>query len=137
MRPTDPKGGGNISEENAELLDLDLIMWLDPKDAKGRLGGPVYPTLDVHKEGREVFLDSFKDPLGAATSFVTVLSYPYLLEKLVPRMALAVDGDLSTKVSNTTGTGADRPYWKWVGLATRWRPIPNPLRCGWRSGLGW
>ena len=81
--------GGNLSEENAHLLDLDTIVWLDEDDAEGPLGGPVYATLDVHEQACEVFLDSFADPLGAATSFVTVLSYPYLLENLgappVPR----------------------------------------------------
>ena len=92
-----------MSQENAELLDLDTIVWLDEDDADGPLGGPVYATLDVHKDAREVFLDSYSDPLGAATSFVTVLSYPYLLENLVPRLSLAVDGDPSTKVPNTSG----------------------------------
>jgi iron complex transport system substrate-binding protein len=31
-----------------------------------------------------------------APSFVTVLSLPYLLDQLVPRLAAAVDGDPST-----------------------------------------
>ena len=76
---------------------------MDQDDAEGPLGGPVYANLDVHEQAREVFLDSFADPLGAATSFVTVLSYPYLLENLVPRLSLAVDGDPSTKVPTTSG----------------------------------
>ena len=90
--------GGNISAEKAELLDLDTIIWLDPEDAEGPLGGPVYESLAVHTEGREVFLDSFEDPVGAATSFVTVLSLPYLLDHLVPKLAAAVDGDPATAV---------------------------------------
>jgi iron complex transport system substrate-binding protein len=90
--------GGNLSEERADLLDTDLVVWLDPDDGEGPLGGPLYETFDVHTEGREVFLDSFDDPLGGATSFVTVLSLPYLLEGILPRMELAVDGDPSTEV---------------------------------------
>jgi iron complex transport system substrate-binding protein len=90
--------GGNLSVEKAELLDLDAIIWLDPEDADGPLGGPVYESLAVHTEGREVFLDSFDDPVGAATSFVTVLSLPYLLDHLVPKLAAAVDGDPATAV---------------------------------------
>jgi iron complex transport system substrate-binding protein len=90
--------GGNLSVEKAELLDVDAIIWLDPEDGDGPLGGPLYGGLPVHTEGREVFLDSFEDPVGAATSFVTVLSLPYLLDHLVPKLAAAVDGDPATVV---------------------------------------
>jgi iron complex transport system substrate-binding protein len=93
--------GGNLSMERADLLDVDAIIWLDPKDAQGPLGGPLYSSLKVHTEGREVFLDSFNDPLGGATSFVSVLSLPFLLDGLVPRLAAAVDGDPATEVPTT------------------------------------
>jgi iron complex transport system substrate-binding protein len=89
--------GGNLSEEHVDMLDVDAIIWLDGADVED-LGGPLYATLPVHTEGREVHLSSFSDPLGGATSFVTVLSLPYLLEGLVPRLALAVDGDPATVV---------------------------------------
>jgi len=55
-------------------------------------------SLSVHTEGREVFIDSYGTTLGGATSFVTVLSLPYLLDELVPRLAAAVDGDPATVV---------------------------------------
>jgi len=97
-KATGDEFGGNLSEENAGLLDGDLIIWLDPEDAEGKLGGPAYETYAVHTEGREVMLDSFDDPLGAATSFITPLSIPFLLDGLVPKMAAAMDGDPSTKV---------------------------------------
>lgn len=84
--------GGNLSMERADLLDVDVIIWLDPEDAEGELGGPVYQTLPVHTEGREVFVDSYNDPLGGATSFVSVLSIPFLLDGLVPQLAEALDG---------------------------------------------
>jgi iron complex transport system substrate-binding protein len=45
-----------------------------------------------------VFLDSFEDPIGAATSFITPLSLPFLLEGLVPMLEAAVDGDPATEV---------------------------------------
>ena len=45
-----------------------------------------------------MFLDSFDDPLGGATSFVSVLSLPYLLDGLVPMLSAAVDGDPATEV---------------------------------------
>jgi iron complex transport system substrate-binding protein len=98
IEATGEEYGGNLSQERADLLDVDVLIWLDPEDAEGPLGGPLYETFAVHTEGREVFLDSFDDPLGGATSFITALSIPYLLDGLVPRLAAAVDGDPSTEV---------------------------------------
>lgn len=85
--------GGNLSMERADLLDVDVIIWLDAEDAEGALGGPVYQNLPVHTEGREVFLDSYNDPIGGATSFVSVLSLPFLLDELVPQLATAMKGN--------------------------------------------
>ena len=90
--------GGNLSLERADTLDVDAIVWLDAEDAEGELGGPLYDSLKVHTEGREVHLDSFDDPLGGATSFVTVRCLPYLLEGIVPKLAAAIDGDPATTV---------------------------------------
>lgn len=90
--------GGNLSLERADLLDVDAIIWLDAAEAKGPLGGPIYASMPVHTEGREVMLDSYNSPLGGATSFVTVLSLPYLLDNLTPMLAAAVDGDPATVV---------------------------------------
>ena len=76
-------------------------MWLDvPADLDGDPTFGIYRTLDVHTEGRDVFLSS-SEPLGGATSFVTVLSLPFLLDGLVPRLAAAVDGDPATTVATT------------------------------------
>jgi iron complex transport system substrate-binding protein len=98
--------GGNISEEAVDLLDVDVIIWLDATSVEGELGGPLYAGLDVHTQGREVHLSSFDDPLGGATSFVTVLSLPYLLDGLVPMLAAAVDGDPATSVP-ASGSAAE------------------------------
>ena len=98
MEATGEEFGGNLSEENAAMLDGDLVIWLDRGGAEGPLGGPLYETFDVHTQGREVMLDSFDDPLGAATSFITPLSIPFIIEGLVPKMAAAMDGDTSTTV---------------------------------------
>ncbi len=94
--------GGDLADERVEVLDVDTIVWLDvPEDGTGVLT-EVYKGLRVHTEGREVFLDSFGTSLGGATSFVTVLSLPFLLDGLVPRLALAVDGDPATVVPAAT-----------------------------------
>jgi iron complex transport system substrate-binding protein len=78
--------------ERADLLDVDVIIWLDAEEAEGELGGPVYQSLPVHTEGREIHLSSYNDPLGGATSFVSVLSLPFLLDGLVPQLADALAG---------------------------------------------
>ena len=84
--------GGNLSMERADLLDVDVIIWIDPPEAEGELGGPLYQNLPVHTEGREVLLSSIDDPVGGATSFVSVLSLPFLLDELVPQLADAMAG---------------------------------------------
>lgn len=94
--------GGNLSLERADLLDVDAIVWLDASDAEGPLGGPLYEAMAVHTEGREVHLSSFSSTLGGATSFVSVLSLPSLLDELVPMLAAAVDGDPATEVPAAT-----------------------------------
>lgn len=99
VEATGAEFGGGLSEERADLLDVDVIVWLDPDEAEGVLGGPAYEALGLDDEGREVFLDSYtEDGLGGATSFVTVLSVPYLLDALVPMLVAAVDGDPATAV---------------------------------------
>lgn len=85
--------GGNLSMERADLLNVDVIIRLDAEEAQGALGGPVYQSLPVHTEGREVHLSSYNDPLGGATSFVSVLSLPFLLAGLVPQLADAMVGN--------------------------------------------
>jgi len=92
--------GGNISMERIDLLDMDVIVWLDANPEQEPLANPLYQNLGVHQEGREVFLASYTDPLGAATSFVTPLSIPYLLDGLVPMLAAAIDGDPATPVAS-------------------------------------
>lgn len=90
--------GSNISMERTDLLEVDVIVWLDADPEQEPLSNPLYRNLRVHTEGREIFLDSYTDPLGAATSFVTPLSLPFLLDGLVPKLAAAIDGDPATPV---------------------------------------
>jgi iron complex transport system substrate-binding protein len=57
----------------------------------------LYADLNVAKQDREVFVPETSD-YGNSVSFVSVLSLPYMLERLVPQLAAAVDGDTATKV---------------------------------------
>lgn len=86
--------GGSISAENADRVDVDALVWVDPR--KRVLPAlPRYGTLDVSARGHDIFVPE-GDPLYEATSFQTVLSIPFLLDGLVPRLAAAVDDDPST-----------------------------------------
>ncbi|WP_338674448.1 iron-siderophore ABC transporter substrate-binding protein [Streptomyces sp. SCSIO 30461] len=92
--------GANISKERTDLLDQDAIVWIvgDPaKDTAKLHADPSYKNLKVVKEGREVFIDETSD-YGNATSFVSVLSLPYVIERLAPQLSAAVDGKPGTPV---------------------------------------
>lgn len=92
--------GANLSKERTDLLDTDVLIWLldayDHDKAKVQ-GDPLYSKLDVNTEGRDLYLVS-EEQIGAATSFISVLSLPFLLDKLVPQIAKAVDGNPATAV---------------------------------------
>ncbi|GAA4906221.1 iron complex transport system substrate-binding protein [Nonomuraea thailandensis] len=95
------KFGANISRERLDLLDTGVIVWSVTDVAKGEQtlhGDTVYKALDVVGEGREVYLPEGTPP-SDAVAFLTVLSVPYVLDTLVPRLAAAVDGDPATKTS--------------------------------------
>lgn len=87
-----------ISVEQMQLLDADAVVWIDFLEdcAKSRIeADPIYPSLRVAKDGRDMFLRR-ADPLQGALSFSTVLSLPYVIDELVPKLAAAVDGDPGT-----------------------------------------
>jgi len=84
-----------ISRERLELVEADLLVWIvSVKGTREAVeADPVYRQLDVAREGRDVFPS---EPLAGALSFSTPLSLPYALERLVPMLAAAVDGDPAT-----------------------------------------
>ncbi|SDO78898.1 iron complex transport system substrate-binding protein [Streptomyces sp. cf386] len=92
--------GANISEERTDLLDQDAVVWIVgdvTKDTDKLHKDASYKDLTVVKEGREVFVNETSD-YGNATSFVSALSLPYVIERLVPQLTAAVDGKTATKV---------------------------------------
>jgi len=96
--------GANISKERIDLLDTDVLVWLVDDYAKDKAtvqNDPLYAALKVKKEGRDVFLTNAEE-LGTASSFVTVLSLPFLLDGLVPQLAEAIDGNPATPVVPAT-----------------------------------
>jgi iron complex transport system substrate-binding protein len=96
--------GANLSKERTDLLDVGALVWLVDKydtDKAKVQADPLYAKLKVKTEGRDIYLEN-EELVGGATSFVTVLSLPYLLDKLVPQLAAAVDGDPATAVQRAT-----------------------------------
>jgi iron complex transport system substrate-binding protein len=92
--------GVSLSKERTDLLDTDVLVWLIDAYAADKpkiQTDPLYAKLKVKTEARDIFLEN-EELLGGATSFVTALSVPYLLDGLVPQLAAAVDGDPATQV---------------------------------------
>lgn len=87
-----------IGQERFDLLDTDVLVVLIP-DLDENLPllerQTLFTNLTVHREGRGVYVDTYGS-IGGATSFVTVLSLPFLLEEMTPKLAAAIDGDPST-----------------------------------------
>jgi iron complex transport system substrate-binding protein len=94
------KFGANISAERTDLLNVDALVWIVDTIANGQATlakDKLYSGLNVAKQKREVFIED-SSTYGSATSFVSVLSLPYQLERLVPQLAAAVDGNPATEV---------------------------------------
>lgn len=88
--------GGNISAERAEILNVGALLWFgEAEDQKKLLDNKVIAQQPVVKEGRILFLQA-SDTINNAFSFVTVLSLPFLVKGLVPRLTTTVDGDPAT-----------------------------------------
>ena len=92
-----------FSEEQIDVIDTDLVVWIlgsgDPERIRGMA---LRERLAAHEEGREVFADYL---LSGAFSFATPLSLNYMLDRLVPLIEAAVDGDPSTPVETSVEAG--------------------------------
>ena len=88
--------GGQLSDEKVDLLDVGALLWFAEPGPEAKLKkNPVYSKLDVRTQGRDVFLPE-QGTLYEATSFISVLSIPLLVDELVPKLAAAADGDPAT-----------------------------------------
>lgn len=79
---------GTLSREQIDLLDHDLLVWDQMAYVEGGRatieGDPLVAALPVMKERRAIYLE---DDIEDAFAFNTVLSIPFLLEELVPKVA--------------------------------------------------
>ena len=91
----------SVSAEKLDVLDTDVLVWIVGSDAGLRTIAELSlrPSLRAVTEGREVVADAL---LSGAFSFGSPLSLEYLLTKLVPELALAVDGKPATVVPSAT-----------------------------------
>jgi iron complex transport system substrate-binding protein len=87
----------SLSAEDLSVIDTDVVVWIglgeDTTAAVRDL--PTRPATTAFAEGREVVAD---DLLSGAFSHASPLSLEYVLEQLVPELALALDGDPATTV---------------------------------------
>lgn len=88
--------GVSISAENAREIDIDFLLWVNAEKSTNDMV-PTYQNFEVSQDGRDLFIgDDEADPVYIASSFVTVLSLPYYIDEIVPRIAAAFDDDAST-----------------------------------------
>lgn len=85
-----------ISRERLATFDgVDALVWDGVNSPPGEVeeirNSPLYRRLDVAREGRGIFVQD-EVALGAI-AWSTVLSLPFAIDHLVPRLATAVDGD--------------------------------------------
>ncbi|WP_022927903.1 iron-siderophore ABC transporter substrate-binding protein [Patulibacter americanus] len=85
----------SISQERLDLLDADVLVIYGKQAELERQ--PAFAALDVVKEGRVVYLDESGD-LANALGFSSPLSIPYAVERFLPQLRAAADGDPATKV---------------------------------------
>ena len=91
----------SISAEDLSVIDTDVVVWIGSgaEAFESIRDLPTRPTTRAFAEGREVVAD---DLLSAAFSHSSPLSLEYVIEELVPELALAVDGDPSTEVPSAS-----------------------------------
>ena len=86
-----------ISEEILPELDADVVFWYAASDSPDITGLAGRKTMRAVSEGREVFL-SLDSLTNGAMSHGSLLSQPAAIDKLIPRIDAALDGDPATEV---------------------------------------
>ncbi len=92
-----------IPAEETDAIDVDALIWLDAGGSISRLARlPLRPTMRVYSEGREIYSDM---QLSSALSHSSPLSLDYALDRLVPMLEAAMDGDPATPVPGMAEVG--------------------------------
>jgi len=89
--------GSSLSAENAsDLEDIDVTVWYDRLAEEDV--AKVYEGTTAFEDGRWVDITDGDGAYYVAHSFTNTLALPYVLERYVPQLAAAVDGDPATEV---------------------------------------
>lgn len=84
------------SERTSDLGDAGTVVWVDY--AADKQVDKIFEGTTAHDEGRWFDINEKDDgSYYVAHSFVTPLSIPYVLDRYVPQLAAAVDGDPKTE----------------------------------------
>ncbi|MEO1110374.1 MAG: iron-siderophore ABC transporter substrate-binding protein [Pseudomonadota bacterium] len=92
-----------IPAEDLSPIDVDALVWIDSGGSAPVLNRmPLRPTMRAYQEGREVYADPL---LSAALSHSSSLSLDYALDRIVPLLEAAIDGDPDTVVPSSRDAG--------------------------------
>ncbi|TNC61813.1 ABC transporter substrate-binding protein [Rubellimicrobium roseum] len=84
----------SFSQEDLSPIDADLLLWIDGEDNFAGVNAlAARPFLTAHREGREIFLG---EEITSAFSHSSLLSLPLVIDRLVPMIETALDGDPET-----------------------------------------
>jgi len=98
-QPPNEYGWSVSAEYTSDLDDLDVIVWLDTEETVDSTLGPLWTSSQANVEGRDIYITSQGDPVyDAAFNMVTPLSLPFVLDRYVPQLGAAADGDPATLV---------------------------------------
>ncbi|MBV1897439.1 MAG: ABC transporter substrate-binding protein [Rhodobacteraceae bacterium] len=92
-----------IPAEDLSPIDVDALIWIDPGGMAQILDSkPLRPTMRSYREGREIYADQL---LSAALSHSSPLSIDYALDRIVPLLEAAMDGDPTSQVPSSRDAG--------------------------------
>ncbi|WP_417684025.1 iron-siderophore ABC transporter substrate-binding protein [Roseibium sp.] len=92
-----------LSEEDLAPIDADVLIWLDAGNSIDQIRSiALRDSMRARREGREVYADTL---LAGALSHSSPLSLNYALDRLVPLLEQALDGDPGTEVASTRKAG--------------------------------
>ncbi|MCY0939909.1 iron-siderophore ABC transporter substrate-binding protein [Streptomyces antarcticus] len=77
----------DLSSERFDVMEADRTVWLGTPDTEAAMkADPLYAKTKVNQEKRDLFLPYDSPDIGAALSFNTVLSIPYAIDQVVPKL---------------------------------------------------
>ena len=96
-----------VSKENAEILDRDLLVWDQVSYTEGGRDtiedDPILSALAAMEDGRAVYTEG---DMEFAYAFNSVLSLPFVLDRIVPLLEEALDDEASSSSSSSSSDDA-------------------------------